>query len=79
MNDHGGCVIFKQSVNGFSRDGGPQNDVKIIVGEGLKTFGAMKKIINVRSASLVMMKKFCESGCTIGDVRSRKFGYEDDG
>ena len=36
----------------FSRDRGPQEDVKTKLGEGLKSFGTMKIIYNVTNLSL---------------------------
>ena len=36
----------------FSKDGGPQEYVKMRLGERLKTFGAMKMMFGVRSGRL---------------------------
>ena len=43
--------LFKYWEGYFSRDGGLQEDVKMRVGEGLKTFEAMKMMFIVRSVS----------------------------
>ena len=41
----------------FSRDGGVKEDVSIRVGEGMKTFGAMKCVWSCRSVSLNVKKE----------------------
>ena len=50
-------------------DGVSQEDVKMRVGEGLKTFGAMKMMFNVRSC--------LKSGGTNGDLWNGNLEFED--
>ena len=51
---------FKYSGYYFSKDRGPQEDVKMRVDEGLKVFGAIKIMFNVRSLSFCVKREFYE-------------------
>ena len=51
---------FKTMSSCFSEHGGPYEDREIRVGEGLKSFGAMKKVCSVRSVGLGVKSKLCE-------------------
>ena len=42
---------FKHSGSCFSKDGGPREDVKIRVGEELKTFAAVKMMFSDKTVS----------------------------
>ena len=61
----------------FDEDRGPQEDVKMRVGEGLKTFGQLKMTLNTRSVSLCRKRELYEGvaapmvtyGTDIWDVR----------
>ena len=44
----------------FGKDGGPQEDVKMRVCEGRKTFGELKRPFNVSRLSLVMKRELYE-------------------
>ena len=43
---------FKYLGSCFSSDGGVKEDVSMRVGEGMKTFGAMKRVWSARSVTL---------------------------
>ena len=43
---------FKYLGSCFSSDGGVKEDVSMRVGEGMRTFGAMKKLWNVRNVNV---------------------------
>ena len=43
-----------------SKHGGPEDNVKMSAGEGLQTFGALKRILNVRSVSLGVKRELYE-------------------
>ena len=51
---------FKYLESCFSKVGGPQDQVKMRVGEGLKALDAMKKTFNMRSVSLGVERKLYE-------------------
>ena len=51
---------FKYLGSCFSKDEGPHEDVKMTVGEGLKTFGALNMMFTVRSVSFGAKRQLYE-------------------
>ena len=51
MEDHRETSSFVSVRNCFSEEGGLRKDVEFRVGWGLKNFGAMKMMLNIRVAS----------------------------
>ena len=51
---------FKYLGSCFSSDGGVKEDVSMRVGEGMRTFGAMKRMWNGRSVSLRVKRELYE-------------------
>ena len=51
---------FKYLGSCFSNDGGVKEDVSMRVGEGMKTFGAMKRLWNVRSVNVRAKRELYE-------------------
>ena len=51
---------FKYLGSCFSSDGGVKEDVSMRVGEGMKTFGAMKRVWSARSVTLNVKRELYE-------------------
>ena len=52
--------FFKCLASCFSKDGGVQEDVRIRVGEGLKTFREINMMFSGKSVSLSVKRELCK-------------------